>query len=66
MLPSTRVIARPALVLDLDSSRSLPSTAVIEREDRAVDLDPNESDADWEARLIATFERRLRVFALRD
>jgi hypothetical protein len=65
---STAVIAPPSG--SWESSEAPQSTAVLPREEVAVGLDPNESDADWEARVLAACApgRRVRgrVLGVRD
>ena len=60
-LPSTAVIDPPSWS---NTGRDLPTTAEVG--ERIVALDPEESDEDWEARVIATCSPRTKVLALRD
>lgn len=61
-LPSTAVIDPPALE---STGRAMPSTAVMR--ETALPLDPNESDEDWENRVLALCSPRSPVvYGLRD
>jgi hypothetical protein len=61
-LPSTAVIDPPALE---STGREMPSTAVVAR-DTVLPLDPNESDEDWEERILNLCSRPRVILALRD